>query len=63
MAGINKMCMKVKIKSEIFGGWPVWGIYDEKDERIDMYDRATDDKKGLVKEQLLEILKHRGFKF
>lgn len=47
----------IKVKSEIFAGHPIWGIYkDEK--RLDFYWRKTKkQEEGITKEQLLNIIK------
>lgn len=53
--------MKLKVKSETFGGHPIWGVYERNGLiRIDFYSRKTKDKDGLPRETLIEILKEKG---
>ena len=47
--------MDIKIKSEILGGHPIWGIY-KGDRRFNTYWRKTEKSNGLTKEELLDIL-------
>ena len=49
----------LKIKSEKLGGYPIWAIRYNFGNRVDLYDRDTEEYKGLTKKEVEDIVNKR----
>lgn len=53
--------MKLKIRAFYLTKYPMWRVIDETGREIEFYDRELGMFKGLTKQQLVEILRQKGY--
>ena len=50
----------IRIKSEKISTMPIWGLYQDG-ERVEFYNRETDNNNGLTKQALIDLLLEKGY--
>jgi len=53
--------MKLKVRSAFISTYPVWRVIDDTGREIEFYDREQGMHKGLTREELIKLLREKGY--